>query len=255
MAGVIKTLQQSDGVAVAASTAFNGIVVVTSADITITDTDGYSQIDVSTGAANRTVTFPAPSAANAGRVWYITKTDSGTGGVILAGTISGYASNNTIKAQYGTAVVRSNGTALFYVRDIAEDGSWTPATNFTGVQSGGADSGASGQYVRNGRTVSYSGYVGLTDTGGAATGSFRISGLPFTSGSDSNGYAASASRIEDRVTTPAQVYDQYSYVAPSSALIQFFFLLGNAGLATAVTAADINNSLADITIGGNYHID
>ena len=57
---------------------------VTDANYTILDGDGYSDIDVSTGVSDRTITLPT-LAANQGRVIFITKTDSGAGDVIVDG--------------------------------------------------------------------------------------------------------------------------------------------------------------------------
>ena len=60
------------------------INVVSSADYTITDTDGYTEIWVSTGASDRTITLPT-LADNQGRKIKVIKTDSGVGDVIVDG--------------------------------------------------------------------------------------------------------------------------------------------------------------------------
>ena len=58
--------------------------VATSADYTVLDDDGYTDVYVSTGASNRTITLPL-LANNQGRVIKIYKTDSGVGEVIIDG--------------------------------------------------------------------------------------------------------------------------------------------------------------------------
>jgi len=55
--------------------------VLTSADLTITDNDGYTLIDVTTGASDRTITWPT-IADNIGRRIAVRKADSGAGHVI-----------------------------------------------------------------------------------------------------------------------------------------------------------------------------
>lgn len=60
------------------STIRSSINSVSSANYTITETDGYEAIYVSTGASNRTVTLPAAS-LSAGRTIWFYKTDSGAG--------------------------------------------------------------------------------------------------------------------------------------------------------------------------------
>jgi len=55
---------------------------VSSANYTITNTDGYSDIDFTTGAVDRTCTLPTLS-ANIGRIIFISKVDSGVGKVTV----------------------------------------------------------------------------------------------------------------------------------------------------------------------------
>jgi hypothetical protein len=57
---------------------------VSSADYTITDTDGYTTIAVSTGASDRTVTLPTLG-DNQNRTIMVIKTDTGAGKVIIDG--------------------------------------------------------------------------------------------------------------------------------------------------------------------------
>lgn len=85
------------------------------ADYTVLDTDGYETINMTTGAADKTITLPT-AADNDGRTIKIVKVDSGAGDLILDGegaeTING-ATTFTLKQQYDSLTVRCNATAWF----------------------------------------------------------------------------------------------------------------------------------------------
>lgn len=70
-----------------------GVKAVASANYTITDTDGFQFILVTTGASHRTITLPTAS-ANTGRILTIVNADAGAGHVIVDGegaeTINGF---------------------------------------------------------------------------------------------------------------------------------------------------------------------
>jgi hypothetical protein len=93
----------------AISSAFS---TVTSANYTVTDTDGFDTLLFSTGGSNRTLTLPAV-ATNAGRRLLIKKIDSGVGTVLIdtpgAETIDG-AAQNTLTAQYAMVTLVSDGS-------------------------------------------------------------------------------------------------------------------------------------------------
>jgi len=84
---------------------------VASADYVVLSTDGYSAIEVTTGAADRTITLPARS-TNPGRRLIVRKVDSGVGKVIVvragSDTINGLTSW-TISDQYGAVELRETG--------------------------------------------------------------------------------------------------------------------------------------------------
>lgn len=88
---------------------------VSSADYTILDADGYYCILVTTGNSDRTVTLPA-AANNTGRSIMIKKADTGTGKVLISGTIDGSstAAVNELTVQYASSEVYSDGTSWFY---------------------------------------------------------------------------------------------------------------------------------------------
>jgi len=66
---------------------FPAIKIISSADYAILDYDGYQQIQVTTAAADRTITLPT-LADNQGRVLTIKKIDTGAGKVIIDGESS-----------------------------------------------------------------------------------------------------------------------------------------------------------------------
>jgi hypothetical protein len=71
--------------------------------------------------------------------------------------------------------------------DDYEEGSWTPSYSADGGGSSGTPSIASGTYVKIGRMVYIAG--SLAATRGTLSGTIRVSGLPFTSGSTPGGNA------------------------------------------------------------------
>jgi hypothetical protein len=89
---------------------------VSSADYTVTDTDGYRTIAVTTGASDRTVTLPTAS-ANTDRRLTIIKADSGAGDVIIDGegseTING-STTVTLSGQYASLDIVCDGSNWFY---------------------------------------------------------------------------------------------------------------------------------------------
>lgn len=96
---------------------WNNINTLSSAGYTITDTDGYDTILVTTGASNRTITLPVPT-NNTGRPIYIKKVDSGTGFVLItrqtSGTIDGLTTVS-LYVQNDFAEIICDGTNWFIV--------------------------------------------------------------------------------------------------------------------------------------------
>ena len=89
--------------------AIGGYDTITSADYTITDTDGLRVVLGSTGNTTRTFTLPT-LADNLGRIISIKKIDSGTGSIVIEGegaeTIDGGA-NVTLLGQYDFLTVQA----------------------------------------------------------------------------------------------------------------------------------------------------
>ena len=95
----------------------SGVAVLTNTNYTITDTDGYGTILVSTGAAQRTIALPAV-ATNAGRKLTIKKTDNGAGTILIdtpsTETIDGVATA-TLSTQYEKINLVCDGANWFKV--------------------------------------------------------------------------------------------------------------------------------------------
>lgn len=86
----------------------------------------------------------------------------------------------------GTQVASANANTL----DDYEEGSWTPTIGGSGGQSGQVYSVQIGRYIKMGRLVVVTGFVGLS-TVGTITTNAEIKGLPFTaSNADANLYGA-----------------------------------------------------------------
>ena len=90
---------------------------VSSADYTVTDTDGYRTIAFVTGASNRTCTLPT-AADNTDRILTLKKQDSGAGSLIVDGEgaetlldYEGSATSITLAGQGDALTVQCNGTA------------------------------------------------------------------------------------------------------------------------------------------------
>ncbi len=100
--------------------------VAKSANYTITTTDGYRNIFVTTGASTITLTLPAAS-ANTGRTIVVTKVDTGAGKVTIAragsDTIDGMTSSDIgtgADNQYASITIVSDGTG-WYIESITNE--------------------------------------------------------------------------------------------------------------------------------------
>ena len=102
--------------------ALMSIRAVASTDYVILDADGYTYIDVTTGAADRTITLPA-RASNVGRKLLIRKADSGVGKVIVtragADTIDGATTIN-LHNQYTMVTLLASSTEWAVVRPVVD---------------------------------------------------------------------------------------------------------------------------------------
>lgn len=193
---------------------YTGVTAIASANYTITDTDGFDQILVTTGASQRTINLPAV-ANNTGRVITIKKVDSGAGTILIdtpgSETIDGAAQNEII-AQYGYVTLVSDGSnwnvtaASDYVELV--QGSYTALASASGsasdVTGTGAATTASGLYVPPGRwgiTLN----VAVARSGATMTVSDVTYGIATTSGTTTTGLSVGSSGAywrPDTTTTP-----------------------------------------------------
>ena len=128
----------------------SAIKSLSSAGYTITTTDGYEAVVVSTGASNQTITLPAAS-ANTGRILWFKKTDSGAGKVIItrAGgdTIDGATTYN-LTYQYDQASLVCDGTTWnVSVTPVAVPGTNSGLVSINGVLGSVTGSAVSSGYV------------------------------------------------------------------------------------------------------------
>lgn len=91
----------------------SSVLATASANAVQTSGDGVSTYLFSTGGTNRTFTLATPS-TQAGRVFYVKKTDSGVGQVSIVGTIDG-VSNYTLYVQNDAITISCDGTAYYII--------------------------------------------------------------------------------------------------------------------------------------------
>lgn len=101
MTGIVKQLAASSGLAISPPTTYSGGVSTVIAGYTITDTDGYDILNVTTGASTIAIVLPS-AATNGGRIISIRKADAGAGKITLtragSDTISGLGYTTTTVA-------------------------------------------------------------------------------------------------------------------------------------------------------------
>lgn len=150
---------------------------ISSTNYTITDSDGYRHIHVTTGASDRTITLPT-AADNTDRLISVKKIDSGAGNVIIDGegaeTIEGVATY-TLTERYSPVTLVCDGTEWFIVSSAVVGG--YEETSVT------LDNGVTGtaKFVRVGNLVTVTGTsawthssaTGFTTTTGLIPASFR----------------------------------------------------------------------------------
>ena len=134
-----------------------------SGDYTVTDTDGYRHIHVTTSTTDRTITLPT-AADNTDRMLSVLKVDSDSGTVTIDGegaeTING-ASNFILTSINDKATIVCDGSG-WYVVSSELAGTYTPtASNLANITSSSVQSH---MYSRVGRIVTVSGSIAGTVT-------------------------------------------------------------------------------------------
>jgi hypothetical protein len=106
------------------------VYAVSSTNYTVTDTDGYYTINVTTGASDRTITLPT-AADNTDRVLIIRKADSGAGKVIIDGEGSETIDGNTtvnVPEQYEAITIQCDGSGWMIINHVGLVTQWTQYT-------------------------------------------------------------------------------------------------------------------------------
>lgn len=132
-------------------------------------------VDATTLSASSTVTF--------------TNTFAVTGASVLQGGVTISSLPLTLSVGQCVFPAVQNPSAGVNTLDDYEEGTWTPA--FASSGGGAATYGAptGGTYVKVGQFVQVSGIISLSAFNTLAAGTITITGLPFTSNTDTNNYA------------------------------------------------------------------
>jgi hypothetical protein len=113
--------------------ALNNILNVQSTNYTLTTTDGYGTVFVTTGNSNRTITLP-PVASSMNRRVRVIKADTGTGTVLMAvstGSLIGAVPK--VSSQNGTMDFVCDG-ASWFLESLHDEGTFT--ATMTGISAG-----------------------------------------------------------------------------------------------------------------------
>lgn len=170
-----------------------------------------------------------------------------SGGNLLVGTTTNNASGGVIQVSNGiTFPATQSASSDANTLDDYEEGTWTPtiigSTTAGTVNYGGA---RNGRYTKIGRLVQFECYV--TWSSGTGTGSLRVSGLPFTTGSGST-YPPVACALES-VTLAANNY-ACPYIANSDT---FIYMAQNPTGGGSRTLIDYD-AAGEIQLMGTYSI-
>lgn len=225
------------------------INAVSAANYTITDSDGYDAIHVTTSTSVCTITLPTAAAANTGRVITIRKVDSGSGSITISGTINGGTSNNNIASQYGWCQVVSNGSAWYWQQDIIDQGTWTPVWDATGSSFGATTYNfQNGFWKRNGREVHLDFALEMASTASVPTGDLVVNGIPFTAATSSGQYWAGSCH-----TNSLALSASYTWATPriASAGTYIAMLQSGSSQAAITVVASANQGPTDRYIIGS----
>ena len=121
-----------------------------------------------------------------------------------------------------------------------EEGTWNAGISFGGAATGITYSNFLGYYTKIGNVVTVSAYINLSNKG-SATGSARITGLPFTSVNNAAAYAAPAMFFSN-MTYSGQVNGYVNIADTTIDLLQTSIL----GAASALTDANFTNNTSFI---------
>jgi hypothetical protein len=190
----------------------------------------HNWFTAASGTAGNPISFTQALTLNANGALVLQGGDTAASGVGVAfpATQSGSSNANTL--------------------DDYEEGTWTPTiigTSTAGTATYPAE--RNGKYTKVGNVVYV--YANVTWTGGTGTGNLRISGLPFTSTSDSNIFSAICIAFSNNVAGTANNV-QTASVPPSGSEIQFEQYPVGGGGATSLAY----DAAGQYSLGGFYYV-
>ena len=133
-----------------------------------------------------------------------------------------------------------------------EEGTWTPVLNNAG---GFGTDNTVGKYVKIGRLVTFIMQISGVRDSSSASGTFHISGLPFTADNSTggHGYAGCMGALYNW-NIPNTAYQIGIRVADSNTFIQLFANFDNAADAQLTTPFDANKTIFG-SLAGSYYTD
>jgi hypothetical protein len=165
-----------------------------------------------------------------------------TGGQIIAGSNTLINSSGLIYANAGIAFPATQvSSADANTLDDYEEGTWTPSLLF-GSAAVGQTGTFAGWYTKIGNQVFATCLINLTAKG-SSTGAAYISGLPFTSNSNTN-YRAMSSTVIWSSFASTYVYVSGLVTTGSTVIEMLGITAAAASQATNITHSDINNGSA-----------
>ena len=126
------------------------------------------------------------------------------------------------------------------------EGIWTPGISFGGATTGITYAGQGGSYIKIGKLVHVSGYVGLSSNG-SASGAARITGLPFAIAAGTGNYAAPSLRFTS--VSFANQTQGYGEVSDTKIVLEE---ITEAGTMTSLVETNFADN-AEIFISFTYH--
>jgi hypothetical protein len=131
--------------------------------------------------------------------------------------------------------------------DDYEEGTFTPGVAFGGATTGIIYSAQVGSYTKVGNRVHFQAYVALSNKG-SATGTARLTGLPFTSNATANNFASASAHFSNMTGISGSAQ---AYIVNGSTLVQLTFL----GTGSVGTMADTNfDNATSVIVSGTYFV-
>jgi hypothetical protein len=131
--------------------------------------------------------------------------------------------------------------------DDYEEGTWTMGLAFGGASVGVTYGGNTGTYTKIGRKVTITGYMNLTSKG-TSTGNARITGLPFTSGSNASFFG-----VPSLFLTLTTFTGQFTGLLLNSSNTININQITNLGVESALTDVNFSNS-SEIIVTLTYFV-